>query len=132
MGGFSNKILLCTGDLRQLTPVVKSRAVDEQLRSSIVFSAIWPNFHVHRLRVNFRQMADPAYSAFAEAIGEGRDGSQYTPANNYCSKVDLSAMITHRFTPATLDGALEWIYPQLFDQREGRMDPLQRAAAMAT
>lgn len=127
---FAGKILLCTGDLRQLTPVVTSRSIQDQLRASVVFSSIWNDFTVCRLHMNFRQMADPQYAAFAERIGEGilPEGGSYTAVNNFSCKIDLSTMVQTRFNPTTLNDALRWIYPDLSDHQ---LPPIVRATRMA-
>lgn len=132
MQSFRSKILLCTGDLRQLTPVVKSSIMTDQLHASIVYSRTWTHFTRFSLRINFRQAADPQYSQFAEAIGEGRDGGDYSQATNYHAEVDLASMIpvSQRFQQTTTKAALRWIYPQIFD--ETITDPVDRARQMAT
>lgn len=111
--GFQGKILLCTGDLRQLTPVVKSTCIQNHLHASIVFSSTWQRFTLHRLTQNFRQLSDPTYAQWAESVGEGRDGGTYTPELRYSATVDLSQFLSLTFSSASTIEALQWVYPEL-------------------
>ena len=109
---FAGAILLCSGDLRQLTPVVKSNSVEQQLISSVVYSPYWSKFRIFKLGINFRQRHDPKYAQWAVSIGEGRIG-EYTAEQSYRSEVELSNMIHTQFHEENIEQAISWVYPHL-------------------
>ena len=59
--GFKGKILICMGDFRQITPVIKQAERQEVYASCISSSHLWYEFKVLRLTINMRLHAIGAH-----------------------------------------------------------------------
>ena len=123
--GFAGKILMCSGDLRQLTPVVQSSSVAHQVDASPVHSHYWEKFEVFVLDENMRQAADPDYAQFITDIGEAKDGADYEHSS---AVVDISSFVTRAFSPARVEDAIRFAYPHSNDQS---LEPVDRAKQMS-
>jgi len=122
---FAGKVFLCTGDLRQLTPVVKSACALAQINASPVNSKLWPRFEIFVLRENMRQAEDPEYADFITRLGEGKDGSTYIRRK---AAVDIAPFVQQTFASSTMEDAVDFVYPGC---TEAEQDPLNRAKLMA-
>ena len=124
--GFRDKIVLCSGDLRQLTPVVKSSSILHQIDASPVKSKYWTKFDIFNLVDNLRLANDLDYATYISTIGEGRDGSVY---ERFVADVDISQYVRDVFSHVTIDNAMLFAYPECTNNE---LSFLNRAKLMAT
>lgn len=70
---FGGKIVVFGGDFRQTLPVIEKATENQQISSSLVNSALWPDLKKLMLTENMRAKLDPAFSQFLLQIGEGKE-----------------------------------------------------------
>ncbi|KAH9624148.1 hypothetical protein KSS87_012813 [Heliosperma pusillum] len=68
---FGGKLIVFGGDFRQVLPVVPHKSQKEAVNASLVSSELWPKLIKFRLTENIRARADPQFSAFLLALGNG-------------------------------------------------------------
>ncbi|XP_062100811.1 uncharacterized protein LOC133806736 [Humulus lupulus] len=68
---FGGKVVILGGDFRQVLPVVRKGTREEQVRSSLVYSYLWPSLTKFQLIENMRARLDPAFSDYVLKVGNG-------------------------------------------------------------
>ena len=68
---FGGKVVVIAGDPRQIPPVVKSNNKEDVLANSVTSSPSWTHVRVMQLTLPQRDAADPQFSRFVDAVGDG-------------------------------------------------------------
>lgn len=69
---FGGKIVILLGDFRQTCPVIKSGSKSQIIDACIKSSPLWSLFQPATLTQLIRNAEDPAFAAFVNDIGDGR------------------------------------------------------------
>ena len=68
---FGGKVVVCSGDFRQVLPVVPKAAKQDVLKASLVNSYLWKKFIKIEIVENMRARSDPWFSDYLVRIGDG-------------------------------------------------------------
>ncbi|XP_021751344.1 uncharacterized protein LOC110717010 [Chenopodium quinoa] len=87
---FGGKLIIFSGDFRQVLPAVPQKSLRQGVESSIVASYIWPSLKRFKLTENQRVREDLAFCSFLLSLGNGE------LQTNECGYVQLpDGMIRH-------------------------------------
>jgi len=114
--------LICSGDVRQIPPVVRHGDRHDIVRSSMTSSYLWDKFQTYRLTVNLRlidneDVTQRQYTDFLLHIGEGCTDSQYYTTLATNNITGTTVCITNKIKSfnndkeAEVSNALHFIYP---------------------
>lgn len=103
---FGGKILLCSGDFRQIPPIVeKARSPNDIVAVSLRSSRLWQLFKVFNLTVPQRTRGSDGYSRFLLTVGngtlpertfgQGRETEKLVPLTGMDHVTNLEALIDH-------------------------------------
>ena len=110
---FGGKVVVFSGDFRQLLPVVKKETCSEVVADSIRSASFWNVVEVLRLTVNMQvQNSDPAAAEFADtllAIGDGRAPytSQVQIPPEWCLDTNDTMSLNNEIYPSIHNSDLE-------------------------
>lgn len=110
---FGGKIFLCSGDFRQIPPVVEeARTSSDIVSASLKSSHLWPLFKVFQLTVPQRTRGSDDYSAYLLSLGdgllptvtfgEGREAEKLVPLIGIRHEANLNTLIETMYPPNIL------------------------------
>jgi hypothetical protein len=91
---FGGAVVLCGGDMRQLSAVVPGGSHMDTVAASVISNSLWANFGTFRLTIPQRDRRDPEWSAAVLAIGSGlapRFGSDKAPMEQTSGRASSKA-----------------------------------------
>ena len=105
-------MLLCSGDFRQISPVVTNSHRLQHIQGSPRLSNAWRHFRQHTLKTSVRAAKDPAYDERVTALGNGTAPiCGFTPLDHR-PIVDVSFVET-RFDENTKNDAVNFVFGDL-------------------
>ncbi|XP_054281411.1 uncharacterized protein LOC128999079 [Macrosteles quadrilineatus] len=106
---FGGKVILCSGDFRQIAPVVARARTPRDIASvSLRASYLWPHFKVFSLTTPQRTIGCSEYSEFLLRVGDGTVNS-FTGKN--CDGCSLIPLPNVRYV-TSLDQLIDFVFPK--------------------
>ncbi|XP_062118748.1 uncharacterized protein LOC133832419 [Humulus lupulus] len=120
---FGGKVVILGGDFRQVLPVVRKGTREEQVRSSLVYSYLWPSLTKFQLIENMRARLDPAFSDYVLKVGNGM------PPNtvNEMIKIPTCMLIPYVDDKFSLDRLIEDVFHNIHDFSQNISSMMKRA-----
>lgn len=137
---FGGAVVLCGGDLRQLSAVVPGGSHMDTVAASVISNPLWATFKPFRLTLPQRDRRDPGWSAAVMAIGSGsaqRFNSDKAPMETTASAFSRAhyVAVPPRVTILlTAEDAVQWLYdgvqPEGSDWTENSRSPASKRAML--
>lgn len=137
---FGGAVVLCGGDLRQLSAVVPGGSHMDTVAASVISNPLWADFAPFRLTIPQRDRRDPEWSSAVMAIGSGtaqRYNSDKEPMetrHGTFSRAHYVAVPPRVTILHTADDAVRWLYegvqPEGSDWTENNRSPASRRAML--
>ncbi|XP_062093997.1 uncharacterized protein LOC133800034 [Humulus lupulus] len=120
---FGGKVVILGGDFRQVLPVVRKGTREEQVRSSLVYSYLWPSLTKFHLIENMRARLDPAFSDYVLKVGNGM------PPNtvNEMIKIPTCMLIPYVDDKFSLDRLIEDVFHNIHNFSQNISSMMKRA-----
>jgi hypothetical protein len=119
---FGGKVIVLGGDFRQILPVVPKGSKVDIIKSSLVFSYLWPLFTKLSLVQNMRAHLDISYSNYLLDIGNGLE------VTHSCDMITLPSEITipYKDELVSLNELINVVFPDLHNYADNLATMINR------